>query len=145
MKFTEYLRLNESAGTVQPKTLAELKQLVRDTIKEKGPDCDLNFIDTSKITAMAYLFEKSNFNGDISKWDVRNVTDMTWMFYQSKFNQDISKWDVRNVANMNYMFYDSDFNGDISKWNVLKVEDHISMFDGCPLEVYPQHQPKFND
>lgn len=121
MKFTEFLRLNESAGTVQPKTLPELKQLVRDTIKEKGPNCDLNFIDTSKITAMSYLFEKSNFNGDISKWDVRNVT------------------------NMNYMFCDSDFDGDISEWNVLKVEDHISMFDGCPLEVYPQHQPKFND
>ena len=46
---------------------------------------------------------------------------------------------------MSAMFYHSDFNGDISKWNVLKVEDHISMFDGCPLEFYPQHQPKFND
>ena len=84
MKFTEYLRLNESEDKVQPKTLAELKQLVRDTIKEKGPNCDLNFIDTSKITAMAYLFEKSNFNGDISKWDTSNVTDMNYVFKNIK-------------------------------------------------------------
>ena len=40
MKFTEYLRLNESEDKVQPKDVGELRQLVRDTIKEKGPNCD---------------------------------------------------------------------------------------------------------
>ena len=73
MKFTEYLRLNESESTVQPKDLNELKEIVEKTIKENGPKCDLNFIDTSKITIMSHLFEDSKFNGDISKWDVSSV------------------------------------------------------------------------
>ena len=38
------------------------------------------------------MFEKSQFNGDISNWDVSNVTNMSEMFYLSKFNGDISKW-----------------------------------------------------
>ena len=48
MRFTEYLRLNEST-TVQPKTKDELKKIIEDTIKEQGNKCDLNFIDTSLI------------------------------------------------------------------------------------------------
>ena len=95
MKFTEYLRLNESAGTVQPKTKDELKKIIEDTIKEQGNNCDLNFIDTSLIKNMSGLFYKSYFNGDISQWDVSNVKDMKGMFmgcplenkpeYQPKF------------------------------------------------------------
>ena len=42
MRFTEYLRLNETATTVQPKDLGELRQIITDTVKEKGLDCDLN-------------------------------------------------------------------------------------------------------
>ena len=120
MKFAEYLRLTESADAVQPKNLSELKKIIEDTIKEKGPNCDLNFIDVSKMTSLSYLFEKSNFNGDISKWDTSNVEDMFEMFKASEFNSDISEW---NVSNVNYM---------------------TSMFKGCPLEKKPAFQPKFN-
>ena len=83
--------------TVQPKTKDELKKIIADTIKEQGFNCDLNFIDTSKITDMSYLFYNVKFNGDISKWDVSKVEDMEGMFFYSKFNGDISKWDVSNV------------------------------------------------
>jgi surface protein len=55
-----------------------------------GFNCDLNWIDTSKITNMEFLFKDSEFNGDISMWDVSNVTDMTSMFERSAFNGDIS-------------------------------------------------------
>ena len=49
----------------------------------------------SNITNMSNLFERTNFNGDISKWDVSNVTNMYSMFYGCKtFNKDISNWDV---------------------------------------------------
>ena len=54
MKFTEYLRLNESESTVQPKTKKELIQIIKDTIEKEGYDCDLNFIDTCKITDIVY-------------------------------------------------------------------------------------------
>ena len=132
MKFTEYLRLNESESTVQPKDLGELRQIITDTVKEKGLDCDLNFIDTSKITDMTLLFNAQKlqgFNGDISKWDVSNVKSMECMFMNSYFNGDISKWDVSNVENMECMFANSKFNQDISKWDVSSVETMRSMFE----------------
>ena len=103
------------------KTCKELFHLVNKLVEERGYECDLNDIDVSEITDMSFLFYGSKFNGDISKWDVSNVKDMPGMFMNSKFN------------------------GDISKWNVWKVDDHICMFNGCPLEVNPQHQPKFID
>ena len=43
MKFTEYLRLNESEDKVQPKDLNELRNIVEWAIKEKGNDCDPDF------------------------------------------------------------------------------------------------------
>jgi len=61
---------------IQPKTTIELAQIIKDTIKEKGNECDLNFIDVSKITNMSYLFHNTNFNRDISKWDVSKVENM---------------------------------------------------------------------
>jgi surface protein len=74
------------------------------------------------------MFYKSQFNGDISKWDISNVTNMSNMFENSQFNSDISKWDVSSVTNMEYMFYNSQYNGDISNWNVSNVTDMGHMF-----------------
>ena len=144
MTFIEYL--NESAETkVQPKTKIELKKIIRNTIKEKGNECDLNFIDTSLITDMSDMFAGSKFNGDISKWNVSKVEDMAFMFEYSKFNGDISKWDVSNVEDMYAMFTNSKFNGDISKWDVSNVKSYEDMFDDSPLEDKPEYQPKFED
>ena len=71
---------------------------------------------------------------------------MGGMFSKSDFNGDISKWDVSNVENMGHMFYESWFtgkNGDISKWDVNKVKYISNMFKGSPLE---QNPPKwYND
>ena len=131
----------------------EINPLVRNYIKIFGYDCDLNWIDTSNVTDMSYLFDEirsftgnvsewdvsnvtnmgnmfgsTNFNGDISKWDVSNVTDMDSMFEFSLFNGDISNWDVSNVTDMSYMFMESQFNGDISKWDVSNVEVMTCMF-----------------
>ena len=114
MKFREFL--NEADYTVQPKTKNELARIIKNTIKGKGNNCDLNFIDTSKITDMSYLFEESEFNGDISKWDVSNVKNMIFMFAKSKFNGDISKWNVSNVKNMSNVFVGSPLNGKEPSW-----------------------------
>ena len=105
----------------------ELKDLIKYAIKEFGADCNLNWIDVSNITDMSFLF-KSDFNGDISKWNVSNVTNMNSMFFGSAFNGDISEWDVSNVTNMEEMFCCSYFNNDISKWNVSNVTSMKGMF-----------------
>ena len=116
-----------------PKTKYELKKIIKKRIKEEGNEVDLNDIDVSQIKDMSYLFDETNFNGDISNWNVSNVTDMCGMFFRCKiFNQDISSWDVSKVDNMSYMFYEcTKFNQDISKWDVSNIENMNSMFYRC--------------
>ena len=135
---------NKFNGRMTPKTKEELLKIIKSVIAKNGNECSLNHIDVSKITDMSNLFNKSEFNGDISKWDVSNVTDMRQMFAQSDFNKDISDWDVSNVTNMSYMFYKSKFNSDISNWDVYNVTNYDGMFERCPLDNRKEYQPKFN-
>ena len=89
-----------------PQTKEELKEIIKQRIKDEGNEVDLNDIDTSNITDMYALFEGTDFNGDISTWDVSNVTDMYSMFRECKsFNQDISSWDVSKVKDSRFVFY----------------------------------------
>jgi surface protein len=46
---------------------------------------------------MDAMFEFSEFNGDISKWDVSNVRHMGSMFMYSQFNGNINNWNTSNV------------------------------------------------
>ena len=151
-----------------PETKKELQDIILKRIKEEGNEVDLNDIDVSKITDMSYLFEYTNFNGnisawdvsnvismrsmfsncekfnkDISAWDVSNVKDMSYMFFNcEKFNQDISNWNVSNVTNMPYIFcWCTSFNQDISGWNVSNVKDMKGIFINCQIEE--KHKPKF--
>ena len=128
---------------IQPKTKRELEKIIEERIKAEGPNCDLNDIDTSLITDMSGLFEKSIFNGDISDWNTSNVTNMASMFALSNFNGDISSWDTSNVESMASMFAYCPFNGDISGWNVSRVRDKRDMFYPYPLKK--SYQPHFND
>jgi surface protein len=57
------------------------------------------------------MFNYSNFNQPLYKWNTSNVTNMRYMFDSSKFNQPIESWNVANVTNMESMFRDNkDFN-----------------------------------
>ena len=165
---TEKILINKNSkiGYIyHPKTKNELKDIINQKIESEGNDCNLNDIDTSNITDMSWLFNDSEFNGDISKWNVSKVTNMGGMFFGSEFNGDISKWNVLNVTNMKYMFMNSKFDGDISNWNVSNVKNMRSMFlyskfnsdisnwdvsnvidksyifDNCPIEE--KYKPKF--
>ena len=160
-KLKEYITVEESGSyDFRPSNKKELKELIDRLIDERGPNCDLNDIDVSRVTDMSELFRESNFRGDISKWDVSNVKDMSkmflasyfngdisgWnvgsvkymseMFRLSSFNGDISKWNVRNVIDMSYMFASSNFDRDISKWDVSNVHDMAYMFEGSVFTGY---------
>ena len=128
---TEKILINKNSKIeyiYHPETKDELKDIIKQKIKSEGNDCNLNDIDTSNITDMSSLFEYSDFNGDISRWNVSNVTNMNDMFRYSEFNGDISNWNVSNVKNTVRMFSSSKFDGDISNWNVSNIEDMNMMF-----------------
>ena len=113
----------------------ELKELCKHIIVIE-PKCNLNWINTSKITNMSYLFDDflmKEFRGDVSEWNVSNVRMFVNMFNTcQKFNCDLSKWDVHNAEKMNYMFGQCrKFNSDISNWDVSKVWDMSCMFSWC--------------
>lgn len=120
--------LSKSVAIYKPDNEGMFRIVVNAAMDTMGSKCSLNWIDTSDITDMSYMFN-GDFNGDISKWNTGKVKDMSHMFYCSKFNKDISKWDVSKVQDMSYMFARSKFNKDISKWNVERVVLMDSMFE----------------
>ena len=125
--------LKNEAAFYKVKDEKELKTIIDAYIRVAGKSCSLNWIDTSGVTDMRFLFSSiptRDFNGDISKWDVSNVTEMDCMFYESHFNGNISDWDVSNVKGMSGMFSNSKFNGNISDWEVSNVKNMNSMFRG---------------
>ena len=103
---------------VQPKNKTQLKQLIHYAFKHNI--YDLNFINTSKITDMSWLFEYISCNFDISNWDVSNVTAMRHMFTACKNFKDkgLENWDVSEVEDMRYMFGGCD-KMTIPKWYKL--------------------------
>ncbi len=147
-----HITSNSKSLSVQPPSKDELRSIIEQELKQQGPDADLNFIDTSFITDMSYLFRRS-YDKDrvddsvvfyirdikIDSWDVSNVTNMYAMFSgQMHFNCNLSHWDVRNVKNLDFMFHGcSKLRCDLSGWK--PCTKHISWvtFDGCdcmPIE-----------
>ena len=125
--------------TMKPTNKQALVDEITRAMDAHGNEVDLNYIDTSAITDMSFLFSNDRtsghklaaFNGDISKWDVAAVTAMGSMFAgATSFNQDISGWNVARVTNMEYMFAGAtSFNQDISTWKVARVTKMIAMFN----------------
>ena len=154
---------------VQPKNRIQLEQLIDFAFKHNI--YDLNFIDTSKITNMYELFEYTEHDFNVSKWDMSNVKNMSYMFYKcykftgkgignwnvsnvtdiggmfagcEKFDCDLSNWDVSNVTDMNYVFIDCEkFKGKgLENWNVTNVTNMRRMFDGCNKLTIPNWYKK---
>ena len=125
--------------TTKPTNKQALVNEITRAMDAHGNTVDLNYIDTSAITNMSYLFsndrthgyELEAFNGDISKWDVSKVTNMEDMFRgATSFNGDISEWKVTQVTNMFSMFNGAtSFDQDISEWKVGNVISMEYMFN----------------
>ena len=130
-----------------PKDKNALVDIMNKLIKERGNECDLNDIDTSKVTDFVQLIgsmnDRDSFNCDISQWDTSKVTNMNSMFSGAKsFNQDISGWDTSKVIDMTGMFFHAkSFNQDISNWDTRKVDSAYKMFGDCPIKE--EYKPKF--
>ena len=123
---------------IQPKNKTQLKQLINYVFKHNI--YDLNFIDTSEITDMSWLFENVKHNFDVSDWDVSNVTDMASMFaFCNKFDCDLSNWNVSNVVDMSQMFDCCiNFEGKgLENWNLEKIAFCYDMFYGCDKMTIP--------
>lgn len=139
-----------------PRTKKELEKLVYDLIEERGPNADLNDIDTSNITDMSYLFQNEECNVDISEWDVSNVKDMSYMFDntydEKKVNFiddqymfcDLSKWKINKNTKVTGMFRDSNYtfvNKDnwSDEWaGDVKTRYYIVSYDKRALEKWPK-------
>lgn len=130
-----------------------LKQIVQKAAMY-NPAVSLNWIDTSEMEDMSYLFaysandtrqftysanessKRHEFTGDISKWNVSNVNNMAGMFKGSLFTGDISEWNVSNVTNMQMMFKDNKcFKSDISKWKTHSLINMSNMFENCEVFI----------
>lgn len=137
-----------------PQTKEELLDSIRkyiDILKpRRGETVDLNWIDTSKIDDMSWLFEdkstKRGLNYDVSKWDVSNVKHFTAMFsWCTKFDCDLSKWDVSNGEHFGGMFkHCTSFKGKgLDKWNIDPHAHTYQMFSGCKSIKLPSWADKY--
>ena len=92
---------------------------------------NINDWNTSNVTSMKNCFASSagNQNLNISNWNTKNVSDFSFMFQSSQFNGDISSWDTSSANNMEYMFdRNTLFNQDISSWDTSNVTTFRQMF-----------------
>lgn len=123
---------------LRPVDRQELKQIIKERLKGRLSDIDLNDLDVSGIYDMTGVFDDVAIHKRLGyvkmdKWDVSNVKDMYGMFNGCEnFNADLSKWDVSNCVMMAHMFDGcKNFDSDLSKWNVSKCESMTYMFADC--------------
>ncbi len=115
----------------KPANKATLKAEIQKAIRTHGNYINLNYIDTSEITDMSWLFiDSTTFSGDITEWDTSSVTNMSGMFSGATvFNWNLNNWNVSKVTNMSEMFANATrFNRPLNNWKVSKVTNMSFMF-----------------
>lgn len=132
-KIYEYLGKPTSNNTLIKLNDNNVRQSLLDELKRVGTDADLNRFDVSEVTKMEYIFEDTDFSGDVSKWNVSNLTNALGLFKGCKnFNSDLSRWDVRNLKYASEMFSECEnFNQDLSRWQIDSIETAEHMFFKC--------------
>ena len=95
---------------------------------------DLSALDTSEVTNMGAMFERSGLTSlDLSNFDTSKVTDMSAMFERSGLTSlDLSNFDTSKVTDMSAMFERSDLTSlDVSTFDTSKVTNMSNMFFRC--------------
>lgn len=105
--------------------------------------CDLNGLDTSRVTDMTYMFAES-WNASfqvtgLADWDTSNVIHMPGMFQSCSgagfTAPQVSGWNVSKVEDMSRMFQGcrgAAFTApNVSNWNTQSVTNMNAMFKGC--------------
>ena len=80
------------------------------------------------------LYEKRDFNEDISRWNVSNVVHMNHMLAgATSFTGDLSSWDVGQVQHMNLMFRGAtSFDRQLGGAWATSTATMVDMFSDCP-------------
>ena len=144
----EKLILNKTIKSYKyhPKDRYELRKILEKRLA-KDKNANLNDIDVSKITDMAYLDKHTGYYGlfqnldphniNISEWDMSNCEDISYMFYNCRnFNCDLSKWNISKIEFMRFTFHMCEnFEGkDLDNWNLENCNYNLNMngiFNGC--------------
>lgn len=115
--------------------------------------CDLEGLNTSKVTDMSSMFECCESlvaPPDTSRWDTSSVTDMKSMFYDCTSlttPPDTSRWDTSNVKDMSEMFWGCESlvaPPDTSAWDTSEVENTRYMFYDCESLATPPNTSKWD-
>ena len=112
MKFTEYLKLNESEDKVQSRNLGELHQIITDTVKENEPDW--------------YSVNESDISRSLNEDEIKDsiLKRMKKMFHSVK--TDIRVIDMDSYFSVRFTVYD-DYEakayGGVASWKKWFKED----------------------
>lgn len=93
-----------------------------------------NYLDTSKVINMSYMFNQSKLTElDLSSFDTSNVTSMDSMFRDTKVTElDLSGFDTSKVMSMRAIFYSVQATElDVSSFKTSNVTDMGYMFFGA--------------
>ena len=93
--------LNEVLGVDVEMTLGQIREVVETAEMNRDNPIPAGM---SKADYMEWMFQSSQFNGDISQWNVSNVISTAYMFQSSQFSQNISNWDMPAINRFKRMF-----------------------------------------
>ena len=88
---------------------------------------------TSAVTHITAMFEKSPFNQPLDAWDTSHLLDMNSAFEDNAaFNQPLASWDTSAVQSMHAVFKNAvAFNQPINAWSTSSVKHMDYMFQGA--------------
>ena len=128
-----YINIKKKPSTIIANN-DNLEKIVLDQINAFGIDADMNHIDTNEVTHMIDTFSKTNFCGDVSKWDVSNVTIFNSTFAFCKdFDCDLSQWETTSAKSMISMFWGcTNFTAQgLERWDMSNASKLNGMFYRC--------------